>query len=297
MKIKFVLAPHFFNGTNSCLKLSGIVCSDEKAIQPAFTALCNGDGRVSVQKFPVAKTVNVYGINRCGFLTTENDQIFTKWHTLTERTRKEALMCANELSRSFTRLARAVSYSQAEQIAAFQAIREFRSRLLDADAQVSLKAAEAAKDEAEWKTEEPKVEAEWKVADFSTVSAADAQSVIDALVSGNVKVLNGLAYKSEAGVVMQRPATDAENAAQQAKKQETARPSRLMAYFAEDFGPFEAGNFYPCRKTPSYLMVKDDNGCEHSVKYSRVITGDVFTAPPPACATQKSEEALVPGPF
>lgn len=254
MEKQIVLQPKFANGNDVYVKVSVILDS-----KTAFTALCNSDGKISVQKLPTFKQVNIYG-NWAGCAMTGMDAIVRNWGTLAEDIRKTVITCVNELPRSFQRLCMVMSFTQADMVEVHDYLRSTKAMFATlqegiANGNVIITAAAPAEEtrigEGDYKDVNLAEINEWRRADMSEMPTEIAQSLLDAFASEpeRVVVYSGSVYRAHEGAIEVRGASDSEIAKAKAEEYARQRKTIYMAMFkpGQAFGEFEEGNLYECR--------------------------------------------------
>lgn len=299
MEKEIVLQPRFSNGNEVYIKVS--IMLDKKT---AFTALCNQDAKVSVQKFPTYKTVNIYGTySNCAIRGLE--AISKNWSTLDGEVRKRALMCVNELPRSFQRLCMVMNFTQADMVevhdylrfvkAAFVSFRE--GGVTNENATIPVAIPEGLVDVGDRKDARLTGTSEWRRADMGGMPTEVAQSLLDAFASEPEKAVyyGGDMYRAHEGAIETRPASDTEIAKAKAEAFARQRKTVYMAMFkpGQAFGEFEEGNLYPCNDIGGNYVSLNLSGKDwRKVRGSRLNFYDVYAEAPEtaneATATQQS---------
>jgi len=295
MEKEIVLQPRFSNGNEVYIKVS--ILLDKKT---AFTALCNPDGKISVQKLPTYKTINIYGnYSNCAIRGME--AISKNWPTLDGETRKRALMCVNELPRSFQRLCMVMSFTQADMVEVHDYLRFIKATFVafreEGATTIPVSVPEGLVDEGACKDAKSADASEWRHADMGEMPTEVAQSLLDAFASEPEKAVyyGGNMYGAREGAIVVRPASDAEIAEAKAEAFARQRKTVYMAMFrpGQAFGEFEEGNLYPCNDIGgSYVSLNLSGGDWRKVRGSRLNFYDVYAEAPKnaneATATQQS---------
>lgn len=283
---QIVLQPRFSNGNDVYVKASIVL--DGKA---AFTALCNPDGKISVQKLPAFKPVNIYG-NWESHAMSGREAIMQGWKTLNEDTRRRAINCVNELPRSFQRLCTVMSFTTCDMVEVHNYIRDLKqmfsalqSELANVNAAIAAKAGEGTAAE-----ESKPAGREWKCANVCEMPVELAQGLLDTFASEPEKVVcsQGSVYRlRHDGVIERCAATDAEIAEANANECASQRKTVCMAMFrpGQSFGEFEEGSLYECKnRNAQYVKVRIGGNDWRSVKPARLEFHDVYAEAPQAAA-------------
>jgi len=276
MEKQIVLQPQFSNGNELYVKVS--VLLDHKS---AFTALCNPDGKVSVQKFPTYAEINIYGVRRNCAYTGENE-IMANWIFMEEDTRQRVMRCVNELPRSFQRLCMACTFAQSDMIEVHNYLRDLKTMFGSlqenaANTYVVVDVTDA--------TNSPNAGlAEWRRADVGAMSTDVAQSMLDSFAANPEKtiVFNGNTYRAHNGAIEMRVSSDAEIAQAKADEYAKQRKTVYMAMFkpGQAIGEFEEGNLYACQQGGDYANVDAGNGNWRHIKANRLNFYNVYTDAP-----------------
>ena len=286
MEKQIVLQPRFSNGNDVYVKASIVL--DGKA---AFTALCNPDGKISVQRLPSFKPVNIYG-NWGSHAMSGREAIMRGWKALSEDTRRRVINCVNELPRSFQRLCMVMSFTTCDMVEVHNYIRDLKQmfsalqrELASGNAAVAAEAGEGTAAE-----ESKPVNREWKCASVGEMPVEFAQGLLDTFASepGKEVCSQGSVYRLRPdGVIERCAATDAEIAGAIAGECARQRKTVCMAMFrpGQSFGEFEEGSLYECKNRDArYVKVRLDGNDWRSVKPARLEFHYVYAEAPQAAA-------------
>ena len=286
MEKQIVLQPRFSNGNDVYVKASIVL--DGKA---AFTALCNPDGKISVQRLPSFKPVNIYG-NWESHAMSGREAIMRGWKALSEDTRRRAINCVNELPRSFQRLCTVMSFTTCDMVEVHNYIRDLKQMFAALQSELARGNAAIAAEAGEGTAAEESKPAgrEWKCASVGEMPVEFAQGLLDTFASepGKEVCSQGSVYRLRPdGVIERCAATDAEIAEASANECERQRKTVCMAMFrpGQSFGEFEEGSLYECKnRNAQYVKVRIAGNDWRSVKPARLEFHDVYAEAPQAAA-------------